>query len=129
MHMSIKPNSCLQACLLLFFLAGGLFSCELPERPEEKKPEEDTEKPIVRPPQRDEALPFQQEILLTQIIPELESNSYIQEDKNGFFIPLGKQTCSETFTIDSFFLPEQVSEPVFLKAEQVSARARTWNLR
>ena len=111
----------LSSPLLLFGLAGFL-SCERPEQPE--KPEE----PIELPPQRVEAISFQQELSLVQLIPELESNPYIQEEKDGFVIPLGTQSWSETYSVDQLFLPAQTSVPVLLTAEQTSPGDRTCKL-
>ena len=128
MHMSIKPNS-LQTCLLLFSLTGCLFSCELPERPEEKKPEEEKEKPVEQPQQREEEIPFQQEILLTQLFPELESNPNIHEQYERYYMSLGTQTWSEHFKVDEVYIPAQTSEPVLLQAEKVENKYRTWRLR
>ena len=101
------------------FCLAGLFSCERAEQPEE---------PVVLPPQREEALPYEQELSLVQLIPELESNPSIREENGAFFLPLGKQTWSETFQVDSCFIPAQTSSPVFLTAESSTSGSRTWTL-
>jgi hypothetical protein len=82
--------------LFLLFILAGFLACERPEQP--AGPEEN-EKPVEQPKQREEAIPFQQELLLTQLFPELVSNPNIQEAYDQFFISLGTQSWSESFKV------------------------------
>ena len=121
----MKHYSGLQILPLLFILAGFL-SCERPKQPSEP---EEPEKPVELPPQRNVAIPFEQELPLTQFIPELASNPNIQEENEQYFISLGSQTWNQSFKAGEVFIPAQTSEPVFLLAEQVTNKVRTWRLR
>ena len=113
-------------CFLVIALAG-ILSCGRENRPIQQ---EEPEKPAEQPKQREEALSFQQELSLVQLIPELESNPLITEDKNqDFFLSLGTQSCDETFQVGPLYLPAQVSEPVFLNADQSVSGTRAWTLR
>lgn len=113
---------------ILAIALAGFLSCERPQQPTEP---EETEKPVEVPPQLEKALPFQQELLLTQIYPELESCPYVQKDTiNGdFYISLGTQTWSESIKVGEVFIPAQTTEPVFLLADKVANKVRTWKLR
>lgn len=124
-HLKMKLYYRIQILLFLSFLAGFL-SCERPEQP---AGQEETEKPTEQPKQREEAIPFQQELSLTQFFPELESNPKIQEENDRFFISLGTQNWSESFKVGEVYIPAQTSEPVFLPAEKAANKERTWKLR
>ncbi|MBQ3812265.1 MAG: hypothetical protein II841_01720 [Bacteroidales bacterium] len=112
--------------LLLLFIQAGFLACERPEQP--AGPGE-SEKPVEQPQQREETIPFQQELLLTQLFPELVSNPNIQEAYDQFYISLGTQSWSESFQVGEVYIPAQTSEPVFLTAEKAANKVRTWNLR
>ena len=123
----MKHYSRLQILPLLFILAG-FFSCERPEQPVEP---EDKEKPAELPPQREQELTFKQELLLTQLFPELESNPniHITEANEDYFISLGTLTWNESLKVGEVFIPAQTCEPVFLPAERVTNKVRTWKIR
>lgn len=112
----------------LILLAWGLFSCERQDIAEKTEETDETDTPVVIPPQRVEIISFQQELSLVQLIPELESNPHIQEENGQFFIPLGTQSWSMDYTIDPIYLPAQTSDPVFLTAEQSTPGVGAWKL-
>lgn len=108
---------------ILVIALAGILSCERPEQPAEP------EKPVEVPPQREVYLPFQQELFLTQLFPELASNPNIQEHNDQLFISLGTQSWNESFKVGEVFIPAQTSEPVLLLAEKAANKVRTWRLR
>ncbi len=101
----MRHYSRIQILLFLSFLAGFL-SCERPEQP---AGQEETEKPTEQPKQREEEIPFQQELSLTQFFPELDSNPKIQEENDRFFISLGTQNWSESFKVGNIYIPAHTS--------------------